>query len=258
MLCNRCQEAPRIEGSHFCSSCSRLCSKCLNSPRRNSHRYCKECMSAAHDEWAATKLSDRVARIKNNARAYARVYLKRGIIQKSPCEVCRDPNSHMHHADYRKPAEVRWLCRTHHRELHETTPSQTDEEILTPLQRICKLCKVEPVTIPGALRCTVCRRLCGRCKEDLRGKSSRYCNSCQAQYMRDTRPAYKDLSEDQKERSRCRAYANTYLKRGLIEKKPCEVSGCRAPACMHHEDFSRPLKIRWICRSHLREMRQAL
>jgi hypothetical protein len=39
-----------------------------------------------------------------------------------------------------------------------------------------------------------------------------------------------------------------YLKRGKITQKPCEV--CGELAQMHHDDYSRPLDVRWLCREH--------
>lgn len=44
--------------------------------------------------------------------------LRSGKLQRQPCEVCGDPRVDGHHPDYAKPLEVRWLCRTHHMELH--------------------------------------------------------------------------------------------------------------------------------------------
>jgi hypothetical protein len=45
------------------------------------------------------------------------VYLKRGKLTRQPCEVC-GAVAQMHHDDYSKPLEVRWLCRGHHLEHH--------------------------------------------------------------------------------------------------------------------------------------------
>jgi len=52
------------------------------------------------------------------ARNYARVYLLRGKIERKPCENCGDPVAQMHHEDYDKPLEVRWLCRKCHVKHH--------------------------------------------------------------------------------------------------------------------------------------------
>lgn len=44
--------------------------------------------------------------------------VRRGDIERKPCEVCGDPNSQGHHEDYNKPLDVQWLCQEHHLELH--------------------------------------------------------------------------------------------------------------------------------------------
>jgi hypothetical protein len=44
--------------------------------------------------------------------------LKRGIVEKQPCKVCGSEKVDAHHDDYSRPAEVTWLCRRHHVQLH--------------------------------------------------------------------------------------------------------------------------------------------
>lgn len=39
---------------------------------------------------------------------------------------------------------------------------------------------------------------------------------------------------------------------GKLERKPCEV--CGATAQGHHEDYSKPLDVRWLCRKHHDEL----
>ncbi len=39
---------------------------------------------------------------------------------------------------------------------------------------------------------------------------------------------------------------------GKLVKSPCEVCG-KLPANAHHDDYSQPLNIRWLCRAHHRE-----
>ena len=49
----------------------------------------------------------------------ARYALKTGKIKRGPCEKCKTrKNVVMHHDDYEKPLEIRWLCKIHHREIH--------------------------------------------------------------------------------------------------------------------------------------------
>lgn len=44
--------------------------------------------------------------------------LKEGRVTRKACEVCGNPKTDGHHDDYSRPLDVRWLCRTHHRQHH--------------------------------------------------------------------------------------------------------------------------------------------
>lgn len=44
--------------------------------------------------------------------------LKKGLIKKSPCEICGDKIVEAHHDDYTKPLDVRWLCKKCHMKWH--------------------------------------------------------------------------------------------------------------------------------------------
>jgi hypothetical protein len=68
--------------------------------------------------WRKTHRQTKEQRRKQNCRRYALVYQTRGKLTKKPCEVCGSELVEMHHEDYSKPLEVRWLCRKHHLELH--------------------------------------------------------------------------------------------------------------------------------------------
>jgi hypothetical protein len=52
------------------------------------------------------------------ARCSVKNNLKRGRIERQPCEICGTPNAHAHHEDYDRPLDVRWLCEMHHRQIH--------------------------------------------------------------------------------------------------------------------------------------------
>jgi len=67
--------------------------------------------------------------------------------------------------------------------------------------------------------------------------------------MREHRTPYKDLTEEQKMRADARSIAKVYLKRGRILREDCEVCG-KPGEEMHHDDYTRPLFVRWFCREH--------
>lgn len=101
---------------------TRECSKCRGDlgHRYGKQRYCKKCHAESmrknrprHSELPEEQ------RKKANVRSYANQYLKRGLIKRQPCEYCASDFAQMHHDNYDKPLDVRWLCRYHHLELHK-------------------------------------------------------------------------------------------------------------------------------------------
>lgn len=55
---------------------------------------------------------------EHRAKTAVRRALKKGTLARMPCEVCGEPRTEAHHDDYSKPLEVRWLCKTHHEQVH--------------------------------------------------------------------------------------------------------------------------------------------
>ena len=74
---------------------------------------------------------------KLKARSIAVIAVRSGELKKSVfCESCGLPvKTHGHHADYSKPLEVDWLCRTCHNALHV----KRREKILTNSTKITKI-----------------------------------------------------------------------------------------------------------------------
>lgn len=95
------------------------CAKCEINWRRESHAYCAPCHAAYMREWRKTHRLAGAARLKDNARSYAGVYKRRGIIKPDRCEDCGAVMAEMHHEDYAKPKDVVWLCRRCHLSRHD-------------------------------------------------------------------------------------------------------------------------------------------
>ncbi len=61
------------------------------------------------------------------------------------------------------------------------------------------------------------------------------------------------------EKARARGLVSAALKRGDLVRGPCEQCGAD-PAEGHHDDYAKPLDVRWLCnphhREHHREMRE--
>lgn len=57
--------------------------------------------------------------LKDRARYEVAYALQRGRLTKWPCIVCGAEKVEAHHPDYSRPLDVQWLCRPHHREVHQ-------------------------------------------------------------------------------------------------------------------------------------------
>jgi hypothetical protein len=44
------------------------------------------------------------------------------------------------------------------------------------------------------------------------------------------------------------------LREGLLQRAPCEVCGTTEDMCAHHDDYDKPLDVRWFCREHHSEL----
>jgi len=47
------------------------------------------------------------------------------------------------------------------------------------------------------------------------------------------------------------------LRDGILEKQPCEVCGSFHVEA-HHNDYSKPLEVHWLCRKHHLDLHKAL
>ncbi len=58
------------------------------------------------------------------------------------------------------------------------------------------------------------------------------------------------LTGEQRRRDIVRSTVSVNLKRGKITRQPCEVCGTAENVEAHHDDYSKPLQVRWLCRAH--------
>ena len=91
--------------------------------------------------------------------------------------------------------------------------------------------------------------LCSTCHDADRRPGQRTCRSCHAAWMRKNRPKYRDLGPEAKRKENARARTKMAVRRGHLTRQPCEVCGA-ADTEAHHDDYSRPLDVRWLCRPH--------
>lgn len=58
------------------------------------------------------------------------------------------------------------------------------------------------------------------------------------------------------ERRKARRMTRSAIERGLLQRNPCEVCG-HPHSEAHHDDYSRPLDVRWLCRPHHVQLHRA-
>lgn len=61
--------------------------------------------------------------------------------------------------------------------------------------------------------------------------------------------------EERKKRAKARSTFNHYMRDKHLERQPCEICGAKAEA--HHDDYDKPLDVRWLCFKHHREWHKA-
>lgn len=86
---------------------------------------------------------------------------------------------------------------------------------------------------------------CGNKRRSIGQKNCRECHSKAVKKWRESHP----LTGEQRLRSIARSYLKVYVRRGKIKKMPCEKCG-NQEVHGHHSDYSKPLEVRWLCRSH--------
>ncbi len=94
-----------------------------------------------------------------------------------------------------------------------------------------------------------------KCGNDRR-TGQRDCNNCHAKSMRAWRILH-PLTEIQRLKNNCRRYANVYQERGKLIPQPCKECGSSAVE-KHHDDYTKPLKVTWLCRTHHLELHKSL
>jgi hypothetical protein len=103
-----------------------------------------------------------------------------------------------------------------------------------------------------------------RCGNEIASYSTAYCSKCASQWRRkylDNNPEIKSRLSKQNQDYRFRSFddfvkywarysTSNAIKRGMIIKMPCEICGTNELVEAHHEDYSKPFDVKWLCRTH--------
>ena len=60
-------------------------------------------------------------------------------------------------------------------------------------------------------------------------------------------------AKDHPKACKARNAVSNAVRDGRMEKKPCEVCGTTVRLHAHHDDYSKPLDVRWLCAAHHRQ-----
>jgi len=124
---------------------------------------------------------------------------------------------------------------------------------MTAAHKTCFKCKVEkPITDYYVHPAMGDGRL-GKCKECAR-KDVTANLAANAEHYRAYEKARSSLPHRVALRNEpCKVSAHSAVRRavaaGILTRQPCEVCGL-AKADAHHDDYNKPLAVRWLCRSH--------
>jgi hypothetical protein len=136
--------------------------------------------------------------------------------------------------------------------------------------RTCCKCGANFKATGNNYRCSPCRKQYNaewRVKRKLEGKSGSgakmprdYHRAYEAAYFsKDENRARRNAlmrsyakSPDLRPRHEARWLVRRAINSGRLNRKPCEVCG-ETKSHAHHDDYSRPLDVRWLCPTHHRE-----
>ena len=107
---------------------------------------------------------------------------------------------------------------------------------------------------------------CDYCGKEFHTKRSAFskrkrhfcCRECYAKYRSEKLPKEEQnaygtglTEEERKKRAKARSIFNHYMRDKHFQRQPCEICGASAEA--HHDDYDKPLEVRWLCFKHHRE-----
>jgi len=103
-----------------------------------------------------------------------------------------------------------------------------------------------------------------QCGKPFASYSNCYCVDCASEWRRNYLDSHPDVKKRMYERSNerrrndpdemvkvyVRGITGRAIKRGDLERQPCEVCKTRIDVEAHHDDYTKPLQVRWLCKRH--------
>ena len=248
------------------------CSKCKKVKEHRDRTYCNDCNNARERELWATK--NAVKYNKREITLLCECGKKKESTQKIYCNVC---------LEIRQKESAKLAARERRRiygskverGIHCSNCKKVKEN---QTRGYCLSCERERYYKRKKIDCAAC----GAIKENTRDS---YCNECKrnkARVISETMGRLPhnmeavirrttcevclslgkcgdcldcDIRKDEEKRFRTavRRLTRSKIKQGVITKLPCEKCGSVEDVHAHHDDYYKPLDVRWLCRQHHRE-----
>ena len=91
--------------------------------------------------------------------------------------------------------------------------------------------------------------LCPQCGKEKPNKNWAYCLKCNNANSAKWKRENPFLTEEEKFKKNVRSITRYYVRKGILIKSSCEVCGEKKVEG-HHDDYNKPLEVRWLCRKH--------
>jgi hypothetical protein len=204
--------------------------------------YCDDCVKARRKE--QTKISAREYRKINGSEVKRSIY----------CSMCKGAKEHQERGYCLACERIKYL----ERDKPNCVTCGTIKE--NPRDSYCNECKrkkgrlksieegrkiINPAGMGRKLTCSTC----GELKEENYISQSR-CMKCKIKAKKENRPLRTD---EQKFKDAVRKYTVSKIRQGVLIRLPCEVCSTDEDVQAHHDDYEKPLEVRWLCRKHHRE-----
>lgn len=122
--------------------------------------------------------------------------------------------------------------------------------------KLCAKCNILQSTDQFFKRSDTKCGLSSHCKKCLKIKSRLFNTSEKGKIVREKNK--KEMYKRHPEQTLAIGKVYTALKNGLLIKKPCEVCGNINGIHGHHDDYTKPLDVIWLCSEHHRERHRYL
>ena len=223
---------------------SSLICKCGNVKQSSQKKICDDCRTANKKE--KSKLDARKHRAKHGS-----VVKNRSLL----CSRCKSVKEH----------QERGYClaceRERYKEKDKPDCATCGKLKENPRDAYCRACKNAKMQVKSLVegrrykhdegRKLTCSN-CGREKEAAYLNES-YCRNCKTFKKKLHRPFRTD---EQKFKDSVRKFTWSKMQDGTLTKLPCEICCTNIDVQAHHDDYNKPLDVRWLCRKHHREHHQ--